>query len=240
MSGELVDVYLNQKMIIFFFYSYKRDVQEKKREEERVKRQAILEQYRLRKAQEEAENEGNQQNFMPIKNSAKNSGTVVLNRPARMRPNSTGAGKPRPKSLHVSASTMGDYTSLDQRASRVTDDIDANYSVYSGSNHNAGIGSSRPQSAMSGHSITSRKLPSPTSSNHPSMPPNLVLGRHYRGPPSDGASDAGSTFSEYTGPKLFVKPTSKSNKCIILNAINVVLAGAVNNETKRKVLEVIC
>ncbi|CAN7989514.1 unnamed protein product, partial [Ixodes hexagonus] len=42
---------------------------------------------------------------------------------------------------------------------------------------------------------------------------------------------------DYTGPKLFVKPTAKSNRGIILNAINTVLAGAVNAETKRRVLE---
>ncbi|PRD20001.1 UNVERIFIED_CONTAM: Camsap2 [Trichonephila clavipes] len=63
------------------------------------------------------------------------------------------------------------------------------------------------------------------------------------GPSSDGASDTASNGSsaaagDYTGPKLFVKPAAKSNRGIIINAINTVLAGAVNEDTKKKVLEV--
>ena len=63
------------------------------------------------------------------------------------------------------------------------------------------------------------------------------------GPPSDGASDTASTSSslfpgEYTGPKLFVKPSAKSNRSIILNALNVVLAGAVNADTKKRATNV--
>lgn len=61
------------------------------------------------------------------------------------------------------------------------------------------------------------------------------------GPNSDGASDTasnGSSAADYTGPKLFVKPAAKSNRGIIINAINTVLAGAVNGDTKKKVLEV--
>lgn len=66
----------------------------------------------------------------------------------------------------------------------------------------------------------------------------------YRGvgPPSDGASDTASTSSlfppDYNGPKLFVKPSAKSNKSIILNALNVVLAGAVNADTKKRATNV--
>ncbi|KAH7947085.1 hypothetical protein HPB52_007516 [Rhipicephalus sanguineus] len=75
-----------------------------------------------------------------------------------------------------------------------------------------------------------------------SPPPS---GTEWRTSASDGASDTASTHSlmllpsasEYAGPKLFVKPTAKSNRSIIINAINTVLAGAVNSETKRKVLE---
>lgn len=41
------------------------------------------------------------------------------------------------------------------------------------------------------------------------------------------------------GPKLFVKPSSKSNRHIIINAISqCVLAGPVNADQKNKVLEV--
>lgn len=88
---------------------------------------------------------------------------------------------------------------------------------------------------------------SPTS--YPSSPGPLLsgvlgMGSRNRSTPSDGLSDSSSTVSsawasEYTGPKLFVKPSTKSNRGIVTNAINTVLAGAVNSETKRKVLEVI-
>ncbi|XP_030830237.1 calmodulin-regulated spectrin-associated protein 2 isoform X6 [Strongylocentrotus purpuratus] len=48
----------------------------------------------------------------------------------------------------------------------------------------------------------------------------------------DGASDIGLS------PKLFVKPTSKSNRHIIINAIShCILAGVVNEKTKDKVLQ---
>lgn len=46
---------------------------------------------------------------------------------------------------------------------------------------------------------------------------------------------------EYTGPKLYVKPSEKqkSNRHIIINAIShCCLAGVVNNDAKNKVLEV--
>lgn len=70
------------------------------------------------------------------------------------------------------------------------------------------------------------------------------MGSRNRSTPSDGLSDSSSTVSsawasEYTGPKLFVKPSTKSNRGIVTNAVNTVLAGAVNSETKRKVLEVV-
>lgn len=87
---------------------------------------------------------------------------------------------------------------------------------------------------------------SPTS--YPSSPGPLLsgvlgMGSRNRSTPSDGLSDSSSTVSsawasEYTGPKLFVKPSTKSNRGIVTNAVNTVLAGAVNSETKRKVLEV--
>lgn len=97
-------------------------------------------------------------------------------------------------------------------------------------------GSSRPPSALS---TSSRMLSSPPSTSQfsvmPTMPP--VFQRN-RGPPSDGASDVGSTFSEYTGPKLFVKPAQKTNRGIILNAIGIVLAGSVNSDLKKKIIEV--
>lgn len=57
--------------------------------------------------------------------------------------------------------------------------------------------------------------------------------------PSRGAFEAPS--DEYTGPKLYVKPSQKqkSNRTIIINAVShCCLAGVVNTDNKNKVLEV--
>ncbi|CAG2108321.1 unnamed protein product [Medioppia subpectinata] len=200
----------------------RRENSERKREDERVKRQIILEQYRHRKAAEEMEKNGGS---LSSKDSVRSSSTLVLNRPSRQRL----FQKPRPKSLHVTAANIQDYSSLDCNKSRISvDDTDACALLSANSNL------SRPESAMSGHSKSSAFVTSPT--GHGSHVPPFMYSR-FRGPPSDGASDAGSVYTEYTGPKLFVKPSQKSNKILILNAINVVLAGAVNNDTKKKVLE---
>ncbi|XP_035659283.1 calmodulin-regulated spectrin-associated protein 1-B-like [Branchiostoma floridae] len=54
----------------------------------------------------------------------------------------------------------------------------------------------------------------------------------------DWEQSSQSSTSEYTGPKLFVKPSTKSNRHIIINALkDCCLAGEVNNQVKGKVLE---
>lgn len=223
---------------------YKRELSDRKKEEERFKRQQILEQYRQRKALEESEKDYSASSGMSNAPSRSNS-TLLLNRVGRRN---VSPGKARPKSLHVSSSNMADFTSLDCKPSRIADDHDVPYNAFANpatTTISTSSNSSRPHSALSSQSgfslsttSTSRRMPSPTQSHNPlpSLPPSLMLGRH-RGPPSD-SSDFGSTFSEYTGPKLYVKPSQKSNKILIINAINVVLAGAVHNETKRKVIQV--
>ena len=212
----------------------KREEQERKREEERIKKQLILEQYRQRKAEEQLKKDIS---GTLSRDSSRSNSTLTSN---RSRAHS--AGKPRPKSLHVSSTNIQDFSSLDCKPSRIGDDVDnASYLTHS-SNMNSN--SSRPQSSMSsgqsgiGFGTISKNITSPNHNNSqlPSLPP-FMLGRH-RGPPSDGASDICSTFSEYNGPKLFVKPSQKSNKVLILNAINVVLAGAVSSDLKKRVIEV--
>ncbi|XP_077990149.1 calmodulin-regulated spectrin-associated protein 1-like isoform X4 [Glandiceps talaboti] len=54
---------------------------------------------------------------------------------------------------------------------------------------------------------------------------------------SNGAQHA-NVFAEYSGPKLFVKPTTKTNRHLITNAITYcVLPGYVNRDMKDKILE---
>ncbi|XP_071453571.1 patronin isoform X2 [Hetaerina americana] len=82
-----------------------------------------------------------------------------------------------------------------------------------------------------------RHLPSPSGPG--SLPPGLVIRRRPFG--DDGASDISSTPSsmlEYTGPRLYKQPATKSNRSIILNAVEYcVFPGAVNKEAKARVLE---
>lgn len=172
----------------------RREEQARKREEDRQRRQLILEQYRQRKAQEEAEKDAAVMGGMRLGVSGGGDGATLTRGSAKARSSS----RPRPKSMHLGPCSMqrGSHTSLDECG--------------------------RQRAA--------------------SPPPS---GTEWRTSASDGASDTASTHSllllpaaaEYAGPKLFVKPTAKSNRGIIINAINTVLAGAVNSDTKRKVLE---
>ncbi|KAL5013329.1 hypothetical protein ScPMuIL_007599 [Solemya velum] len=70
-------------------------------------------------------------------------------------------------------------------------------------------------------------------------PPSPDLLGVRRGKGSNDSSETGScTGSDYSGPKLFVKPSSKSNRSIIINALShCCLAGIVNTDMKNKVLE---
>ncbi|KAI1286387.1 Patronin [Halotydeus destructor] len=198
----------------------KREEQERKKEEEKERKKRILEEYQLKKL---ADMEADNCKTMNIKPTAKDivhgSRTVVLNRPRNVMPRPGSANnhetRPRPKSLYAPMSSMmSDYVSLDTKKSKMTgDSYDSGFN-FSGLEH---------------MTTASARL-------HQGLP---TFQRTRSGPPSDGASECGSTFSEYTGPKLFVKPTQKSNRGIITNAINVVLAGKVHFDTKKLVLEAI-
>lgn len=83
-----------------------------------------------------------------------------------------------------------------------------------------------------------RHLPSPSGPG--SLPPGLFSKRRP-GAFDDAASDISSTASstmDYFGPKLFKQPTAKSNRTIILNAVEYcVFPGVVNQTAKHRVLE---
>jgi len=88
----------------------------------------------------------------------------------------------------------------------------------------------------------------PTKSSSVShLGPGSLPGYPRRGPGGydDGASDISSTsgfsaFGYRSGTRLYREPASKSNRTIILNAIEyVVFPGVVNAETRNRVLDVI-
>lgn len=210
----------------------KREEQDKRKEENRARREAILEQHRLRKLQEEAEKEGGTIGKLV---DSKAGGTL------RNRQQVGSLNRARPKTIHLSSnmavgSTDGpaNFASLEQyRASKlVSDHLDAallssNYSTNNSvTSHNNFTSSSfanslRPQSSLSTNSMAMKKLytnhtNSGSASKHnnlPSLPPFMLGSRLHKGSgSSDGVSEIGSTYSEYTGPKLYVKPTQKSNR----------------------------
>ncbi|KAK9712450.1 Spectrin-binding region of Ca2+-Calmodulin [Popillia japonica] len=80
-----------------------------------------------------------------------------------------------------------------------------------------------------------RHLPSPSG---PGSLPGLMTKRRIF---DDGSSDISSTPSsmmDYTGPRLYKQPTTKSNRGIMLNAVEYcVFPGVVNKDAKQKVLE---
>lgn len=204
----------------------KREQSEKRKEENRLRREAILEQHRLRKLQEDAEKEGG------------TIGKLIDSKSStlRNRHNLSNLNRARPKSIHISSNVnssatqdLTNFSSLDFRSKLVSDHLDAalttnnypNSSLMSSSNNFSSpfTNSLRPQSSLSTNSTAMKKLYSNNSSKHnlPSLPP-FMLGSnrlHKGSGSSDGVSEIGSTYSEYTGPKLYVKPTQKSNRGIV-------------------------
>ncbi|KAG7199626.1 hypothetical protein KM043_014228 [Ampulex compressa] len=93
-----------------------------------------------------------------------------------------------------------------------------------------------PRRAPSPGMGSMRHLPSPSGPG--SLPPGLMTKRRVF---DDGSSDISSTPSsmmDYNGPRLYKQPMTKSNRGIMLNAVEYcVFPGTVNKEAKRRVLD---
>ncbi|XP_018059324.1 PREDICTED: patronin isoform X9 [Atta colombica] len=193
----------------------------RKKEEERQRRAAILEHHKVKKAIEEAEREG------------KVIDKELLNaiNPAKLR-NKTATARPRPKTIHGDAGAVLDSGAL--TPSRGKKGSSSNLSTDSDS----GLGRSTPPRRAASPGIGSmRHLTSPSGPG--SLPPALMTSkkRIY----DDGSSDISSTPSsmmDYNGPRLYKLPIAKSNRNIMLNAVEYcVFPGTVNREAKSRVLE---
>ncbi|XP_054281794.1 patronin isoform X3 [Macrosteles quadrilineatus] len=85
-----------------------------------------------------------------------------------------------------------------------------------------------------GRATPPRRAPSP--GQHPPSPSGPGSLPAHRRRYDDAASESGG--SEYSGPRLYKQPATKSNKGIILNAVEYcVFPGVVNREAKRLVIE---
>lgn len=94
-----------------------------------------------------------------------------------------------------------------------------------------------PSPGMGTSSAGGRHMPSPTGPG--SLPPGLVSKRRgIEDSSSDISSSNPNSIMEYSGPKLYKQPAAKSNRGIILNAVEYcIFPGAVNRDSKQKVLE---
>uniref|UniRef100_A0AAR5PJX9 Patronin n=1 Tax=Dendroctonus ponderosae TaxID=77166 RepID=A0AAR5PJX9_DENPD len=268
----------------------KEEEKARRKEEQVARRAAILEQYKLKKAIEEAEREGktlDRQDLMSLKPAPK------------LR--SKGPARPRPKTIHIDSgsvqlaegmssrgrkgstsnlayapSTMkrdyyrGSQDSLADRSMSnnmlYKDSPDdshgmspchsANQTLGRRSSYKTSRGSSTDQESMAyrfgdtdsglGRATPPRRAPSPgmglrhlpSPSGPGSLPGFMSKGRRVF---DDGSSDISSTPSsmmDYTGPRLYKQPATKSNRSIMLNAVEYcVFPGVVNREAKKRVLE---
>ncbi|KAK9510534.1 hypothetical protein O3M35_005291 [Rhynocoris fuscipes] len=245
----------------------------RKKEEEKRRRAAILEQYKIKKAIEEAEREGKQVDKellhslkMGLQNSTGGSSSSAGSSGGPKMRSKTGQGRPRPKTIHIDSgadSHPGTMTpSRDKKGSSsnlsvfTTGSSTMRRDYYRGSQDCLAetrkpasrlySGSSCDQDSLVyrygdtdsglGRATPPRRVPSP------SGPGSLPATHHRRLQPgvgrydvSDNVSDAGS---DYTGPRLYRQPATKSNKGIVLNAVEYcVFPGAVNKEAKQRVIE---
>ncbi|XP_024867470.1 patronin-like isoform X5 [Temnothorax curvispinosus] len=226
----------------------------RKKEEERQRRATILEHHKVKKAIEEAEREG------------KVIDKELLNaiNPAKLR-NKTATARPRPKTIHGDAGAVLDSGALTPSrgkkgsSSNLSTDVQESqqqvrgrpkyqtYQNFKGRKSNSlmnlcdsdsGLGRSTPPRRAASPGIGSmRHLTSPSGPG--SLPPALMTSkkRIY----DDGSSDISSTPSsmmDYNGPRLYKLPIAKSNRNIMLNAVEYcVFPGTVNREAKSRVLE---
>ncbi|XP_076220672.1 calmodulin-regulated spectrin-associated protein patronin isoform X19 [Nomia melanderi] len=234
----------------------------RKKEEERQRRAAILEQHKVKKAIEEAEREGKVID-KELLNAIKP--TKLRNKTATTRPRpktihvdagaelDSGALTPsrgkKGSSSNLSTDSPDDgrgsspcrsMNQLGRRGSYKTSrgsssDQDGMMCRYTDTD--SGLGrATPPRRAPSPGMGSMRHLPSPSGPG--SLPPGLMTKRRVF---DDGSSDISSTPSsmmDYNGPRLYKQPTTKSNRGIMLNAVEYcVFPGTVNKEAKKRVLD---
>ncbi|XP_039480561.1 patronin isoform X27 [Drosophila santomea] len=190
----------------------KEEERSRKKEEQMARRAAILEQHRLKKAIEEAEREGKtlDRPDLHVKLQSHSSTSTT----PRLRQQRT--TRPRPKTIHVDDASV-DISEASSISSRGKKGSSSNLTGYGQLSSNS---MKRDYYRGSQDSLTVKESPDdyPSTSSTP-------IGRR-------------GSYKTSRGPKLYKQPAAKSNRGIILNAVEYcVFPGVVNREAKQKVLE---
>ncbi|XP_072937138.1 patronin isoform X3 [Epargyreus clarus] len=102
----------------------------------------------------------------------------------------------------------------------------------------SGLGRATPPRRAASPGVRALGSPASGPGSLPGSLPGAIGKRRHA---ADDGSDVSSTHSsimDYSGPRLYKQPTTKSNRGIMLNAVEYcVFPGAVNAEAKRRVLE---
>ncbi|XP_034491961.1 calmodulin-regulated spectrin-associated protein 1 isoform X5 [Marmota flaviventris] len=209
--------------------------QQRKAEEARVRKQQLeaevelkrdearrkAEEDRIRKEEEKARRELIKQEYLRRKQQQ------ILEEQGLGKPRSK-PKKPRPKSVHREESCSDSGT----KCSSTPDNLSQ---THSGSSLSlASAATTEPESIHSG-GTPSQRVESLEALPILSRNPSRSTDRDWE---TASAASSLASVAEYTGPKLFKEPSSKSNKPIIHNAIShCCLAGKVNEPHKNSILE---
>ncbi|XP_041450282.1 patronin isoform X9 [Drosophila obscura] len=224
----------------------KEEERARKKEDQMARRAAILEQHRLKKAIEEAEREGKTLDRPDLHVKLQPQSSTATN--PRLRQQRT--TRPRPKTIHVDDASVdiSEASSISSRgkkgsSSNLTespDDYPSTSSTpigrrgsYKTSREPSAVERGRTLSRISvakGSTLNFRGRKSNSLMNLCDTDSGLGRATPPRRAPSPGMGAS--------GPKLYKQPAAKSNRGIILNAVEYcVFPGAVNREAKQKVLE---
>ncbi|XP_017078358.1 patronin isoform X41 [Drosophila eugracilis] len=226
----------------------KEEERSRKKEEQMARRAAILEQHRLKKAIEEAEREGKtlDRPDLHVKLQPHSSTSTT----PRLRQQRT--TRPRPKTIHVDDASV-DISEASSISSRGKKGSSSNLTGYGQLSSNS---MKRDYYRGSQDSLTVKESPDdyPSTSSTPigrrgsyktsREPAGVERGRTLsrisvaKGSTLNFRGRKSNSLMNLCGPKLYKQPAAKSNRGIILNAVEYcVFPGVVNREAKQKVLE---
>ncbi|XP_036711017.1 calmodulin-regulated spectrin-associated protein 1 isoform X5 [Balaenoptera musculus] len=210
--------------------------QQRKAEEARMRRQQLevevelrrdearrkAEEDRIRKEEEKARRELIKQEYLRRKQQQ------ILEEQGLGKPKSR-PRKPRPKSVHR------EEPSSDSGPKSTPPPGDLSRAQSGSSLSLASATTTEPESVHSGRTPSQRRVESLEALPILSRNPSRSTDRDWE---TASAASSLASVAEYTGPKLFKEPSSKSNKPIIHNAIShCCLAGKVNEPHKNSILE---